>query len=77
MTNLSSALKSRAITLLTKVLIVKAMVFPGVMHGCESWTIKKIKPLTVSTVFPSICHEVMRPGAMILVFRMLSFKTGF
>ena len=41
MTILDSMLKSRDITLLTKVLIVKAMVFPGVMHGCESWTIKK------------------------------------
>ena len=41
MTNLDSILKSRAITLPTKVLIVKAMVFPVVMHGCESWTVKK------------------------------------
>ena len=41
MTNLDSILKSRAITLLTKVHIVKAMVFPVVMYGCESWTIKK------------------------------------
>ena len=41
MTNLDNVLKSRAITLLTKVHIVKAMVFPGVMYGCESWTIKK------------------------------------
>ena len=41
MTNLDSVLKSRDITLLTKVCIVKAMVFPVVMHGCESWTIKK------------------------------------
>ena len=40
MTNLDSILKSRGITLLTKVQIVKAMVFPGVMYGCESWTIK-------------------------------------
>ena len=40
-TNLDSILKSRDITLPTKVLIVKAMVFPVVMHGCESWTIKK------------------------------------
>ena len=38
MTNLSSILKSRDITLLTKVCIVKAMVFPVVMYGCESWT---------------------------------------
>ena len=41
MTNLDSILKSRDITLPTKVHLVKAMVFPGVMHGCESWTIKK------------------------------------
>ena len=41
MTNLDSILKSRDITLPTKVYIVKAMVFPVVMYGCESWTIKK------------------------------------
>ena len=41
MTNLDSILKSRYITLLTKIHIVKAMVFPVVMYGCESWTIKK------------------------------------
>ena len=40
-TNLESILKSRDITLSTKVLLVKAMVFPVVMYGCESWTIKK------------------------------------
>ena len=40
MTNLDSVLKSRHITLPTKVCIVKAMVFPLVMHGCDSWTIK-------------------------------------
>ena len=44
MTNLGSVLKSRDITLPTKVLIVKAMVFPVVMYGCESWTIKKAEP---------------------------------
>ena len=41
MTNLDSILKSRDITLSTKVHLVKAMVFPVVMYGCESWTIKK------------------------------------
>ena len=41
MTNLDSILKSTAITLLTKVYIVKVMVCPVVMYGCESWTIKK------------------------------------
>ena len=41
MTNLDSVLKSRNIILLTKVRIVKAMVFPIVVYGCESWTIRK------------------------------------
>ena len=41
MTNLDSILKSREITLPTKVCIVKAIVFPVVMYGCESWTVKK------------------------------------
>ena len=41
MTNLDSVLKSRDITLPTKVFLVKAMIFPIVMYGCESWTIKK------------------------------------
>ena len=43
MTNLDSIFKSRGITLTTKVHLVKAMVFPVVMYGCESWTIKKIE----------------------------------
>ena len=43
MTNLDSILKSRDITLQTKVLLVKAMVFPVVMYGCESWTLKKVE----------------------------------
>ena len=43
MTNLDSTLKSRDITLLTRVHVVKAMVFPVVMFGCESWTIKKVE----------------------------------
>ena len=41
MTNLDSILKSRDITLLTKVHLVKAVIFPVVMYGCESWTVKK------------------------------------
>ena len=43
MTNLDSILKSRDITLPTKVHLVKAIVFPVVMYGCESWTIKKVE----------------------------------
>ena len=44
MTDLDSVLKSRDITLSTKVYLLKAMVFPVVMYGCESWTIKKVDP---------------------------------
>ena len=43
MTNLDSTLKSREITLPTEICLVKAMVFPVIMYGCESWTIKKTK----------------------------------
>ena len=43
MTNLDSIFKSRGITLSTKVRLVKAMVFPVVMYGCESWTVKKVE----------------------------------
>ena len=46
-TNLDSILKSRDITLLTKVHLVKAMVFPTIMYGCESWTIKKAEHRTI------------------------------
>ena len=49
MTNLDSILKSRDITLSTKVHLVKAMVFPVVMYGCESWTIKKSKRRRLDT----------------------------
>ena len=67
MTNLDSILKSRDITLPTKVNLVKAMVFPVVMHGCESWTIKKAEyeELMFSTVVlektfesPLDCKEI-------------------
>ena len=44
MTNLDSIFKSKDITLSTKVRLVKAMVFPVVMYGCESWTVKKAEP---------------------------------
>ena len=47
MTNLDSILKSRDITLLKKVLLVKAMFFPVVMYGCESWTVKKAERLRI------------------------------
>ena len=49
MTNLDSILKSRDITLTTKVCLVKAMVFPVVMYGCERWTIKKAECRRIDT----------------------------
>ena len=52
MTNLDSILKSRDITLLTKVCLVKAMVFSGVMYGCESWTIKKAEHQRIDAFEP-------------------------
>ena len=51
MTNLDSILKSRDTTLLTKVHLVKAMVFPVVIYGCESWTVKKVS----TELMPSNC----------------------
>ena len=47
MTKLDSILKSRDITLLTKVCLMKVMVFPGVMYGCENWTMKKAEHLRI------------------------------
>ena len=62
MTNLDSIFKSRDITLLTKVRLVKAMVFPVVMYGCESWTVKKAERQSIETsasasVFPMNIHD--------------------
>ena len=65
MTNLDSILKSRDITLPTKVCLVKAMVFPVVMYGCESWTIKKAECRRIDVVVlektlesPLDCKEI-------------------
>ena len=60
MINLDSILKSRDITLPTKVRLVKAMVFPVVMYGCESWTIKKAERQTV--VLEKILECLVLPG---------------
>ena len=56
MTNLDNVFKSRDITLLTKVRLVKAMVFPEVMYGCESWTVKKAECRRIDT-FDLWCGE--------------------
>ena len=68
MTNLNSILKSRDITLPTKVPLVKAMVFPVVMYGCESWTVKKAEHKRIDAFelqcwrrllrFPLDCKEI-------------------
>ena len=55
MTNLDSIFKSRDITLPTKVHLVKAMVFPVVMYGCESWTVKKAKHQRIDAFELSCC----------------------
>ena len=65
MTNLDSIFKSRDITLPTKVRLVRAMVFPVVMYGCESWTVKKTEHQRIDTmvlektlVSPLDCKEI-------------------
>ena len=61
MTNLDSIFKSRDITLLIKVCLVKAMVFPVVMYGCESWTIKKAECRKIDA-FELWCWRQQRVG---------------
>ena len=60
MTNLDSILQSRDITLLTKVRLVKAMVFPVVMYGCESWTIKKAECQRIDAFKPWCWRRLLR-----------------
>ena len=60
MTNLDSILKSRDITLSTKVSLVKAMVFPVVMYGCESWTIKKAECQRIDAFELWCCRRLLR-----------------
>ena len=59
MTNLDSILKSRDITLPTKVHLVKAMVFPVVMYGCESWTIKKAECRRIDAFEPWVLEKTL------------------
>ena len=60
MNNLDSVLTSRDITLLTKVYLVKAMVFPVVMYGCESWTIKKAEHQIIDALELRCCRRLLR-----------------
>ena len=59
MTNLASVLESRDITLPTKVRVVKAMVFPVVMYGCESWTVKKAERQRIDSFELWCTHDVL------------------
>ena len=61
MTNLDSILKSRDITLPTKVHLVKAMVFPVVMYGCESWTVKKADHQRIDAFELWCCSRLLSP----------------
>ena len=61
MTNRDSLLKSRDITLLTKVRLVKAMVFPVVMYGCECWTVKKAEHRRIDA-FELWCSTILKLG---------------
>ena len=60
MTNLDSMFKSRDITLPTKVRLVKAMVFPVVMYGCESWTVKKVECRRIDAFELRYCRRLLR-----------------
>ena len=60
MTNLDSILKSREITLQTKIRLVKAMVFPVVMYGCESWTLKKAERRKIDAFEPWCWRRLLR-----------------
>ena len=60
MTNLDSILKSRDITLPTKVRLVKAMIFPVIMYGCESWTLKKAECRKIDAFELWCCRRLLR-----------------
>ena len=62
MTNLESILKSRDITLPTKVRLVKAMVFPVVMYGCESWTVKKAEHQRIDSLEKTLMLGRLKAG---------------
>ena len=79
MTNLDSILRSRDITLLTKVRRVKALDFPVGMYGCESWTIKKASEVEVTQSYPTLCDPYTVYGilqARVLEWVAFPFSMG-
>ena len=81
MTNLDSIFKSRDITLPTKVRLVKAMVFPVVMYGCESWTVKKVAAAAAAKSLqscPTLCNPIdgSPPGSPYLGFSRQEHWSG-
>ena len=60
MTNLDSVLKSKDVALLTKICIIKAMVFPVVMYGCESWTVKKAECQRIDAFELWCCRRLLK-----------------
>ena len=78
MSNLDSIFKSRDITLPTKVHLVKAMVFPVVMYGCESWTIKKVAAAKSLQSCPTLCDPIdgSPPGSLSLGFSRQEHWSG-
>ena len=71
MTNLDSIFKSRDITLPTKVRLVKAMVFPVVMYGCESWTVKKAERQRIHTFEHQLVFKLVMPSNHLIICRPL------
>ena len=76
MTNLDIILKNRGITLLTKVHIVKAIVFPVVMYGCENWTIKKAVCVLCSVVSDSLWPHGLQPTRLLCPWNVPGKNTG-
>ena len=74
MTNLYSILKNRDITLPTKVHIVKAMVFPGVMYGCESWIIKKAESWRIRCFWTAMLEKTLESPLDIREIKPVSHK---
>ena len=77
MTNLDSILKSRDITLPTKVHLVKAMVFPVIMYGCESWTVKKAEHRRLDALEQWLTLFSWAPKSLQMVTAAMKLKDAY